>query len=322
MIFKPIFKDYLWGGRNLEKFGRDLHGADKVAESWEIAAHKDGTTCVVNGDLVGQSLQSLLEEYGVCLVGTKNRWALNRGKFPFLVKILDANQPLSVQVHPDDAYALENENNELGKSEMWVVLWAKPGAEIIYGLSEKMTPFTLRKAIETGNLESYLNRIPIKAGDHVCVPAGTLHAIFGETVLVEIQQNSNTTYRVYDWNRVGKDGKPRDLHIDKALDVINYGQVGISLPQPERIKMERLRDSERLCRNQYITVERHYLQMGESRVGDCDGLTLEIWGVLSGAVNIDGLLIQGVQFALLPASLGPFQINAIEDSVLLRAFST
>jgi mannose-6-phosphate isomerase len=321
MIFAPIFKDYVWGGRNLEKFGRNLHGADKVAESWEIAAHKDGTTCVVNGKFAGQSLQTLLDNFGVCLVGTKNRWALKRGKFPFLVKILDAHQQLSVQVHPDDAYALENENNELGKSEMWVVLWAKPDAEIIYGLSKKTTPDSLREAIKTGNLESYLNRIPIKAGDHVCVPAGTLHAIFDGTVLVEIQQNSNTTYRVYDWNRLGKDGKPRDLHIDKALDVINYGQVGYTLPQPDRIETSRLGDSERLCRNPYFTVERHYLQKGERVLGDCDGLTLEIWGVLSGEVNINGLLIQGVQFALLPASLGVYQISAIKDSILLRAFA-
>jgi mannose-6-phosphate isomerase len=322
LVFEPVYKDYIWGGRKLEKFGRDLPGPHKLAESWEIAAHQDGMTLVANGDCKGRSLQVLVDEFGVCLVGTKNRWALDRGKFPLLVKLIDANQALSVQVHPDDAYAGSHEKDELGKSEMWIVLAAEPGAEIIYGLSEKLTPDELRETIERGSLEQYLNKVPIQAGDHVCVPAGTLHAILSGAVLVEIQQNSNTTYRVYDWNRVGKDGQPRQLQIEKALDVINYEQVGHKLTSPELIQKVEMRTSERLCQNPYFTVERHYIKQGGRYVGDCDGSTMEIWGVLSGEVDVNGLASTGVGFVLLPAALGPFDIKAKADSVLLRAFAT
>lgn len=321
LVFEPVFKDYIWGGRKLEEFGRDLKGLEKVAESWEIAAHQDGMTLVANGGFKGKSLQELLDEFGVCLVGTKNRWALDRGKFPLLVKLIDANQALSVQVHPEDAYAGSHEKDELGKSEMWVVLAAEPDAEIIYGLSEKMTPDRLRQSIERGNLEQYLNRVPIQTGDHVCVPAGTLHAIFAGAVLVEIQQNSNTTYRVYDWNRVGIDGQPRQLHIQKALDVINYNQVRQKLSSPEVIEKTEMRTSERLCQNPYFTVERYYLNQGGRYLGDCDGSTMEIWGTLSGEVDINGLAMTGVGFVLLPAALGPFEIKAKMDSVLLRVFA-
>ena len=322
LFFEPIYKDYLWGGRKLEKFGRELPGLDKVAESWEIAAHQDGITLVTNGDFKGNSLQELLDEFGVCLVGTKNRWALDRGKFPLLVKLIDAHRALSVQVHPDDAYADLYENNELGKSEMWVVLAAEPDAEIIYGLSEKMTPDRLRQSIESGNLEEYLNKVPIQAGDRICVPAGTLHAILAGAVLVEIQQNSNTTYRVYDWNRVGKNGKPRQLHIEKALDVINYDQVGHKLTPPELLEKGEMRTSERLCQNPYFTVERHDIKQGGCYSGDCDGSTMEIWGVLTGEVAINEQPMASVGFVLLPATLGFFEIQAKTDSVLLRAFAT
>ena len=322
LVFEPVYKDYIWGGRDLEKFGRDFAGLHQVAEIWEIAAHQYGMTLVANGGFKGRSLQDLVDEFGVCLVGTKNRWALDRGKFPLLVKLIDAHQALSVQVHPDDAYAKSHENNELGKSEMWVVLAAEPEAEIIYGLSEKMTPDELQQSIEKGILEQYLNRVPIHTGDHVCVPAGTLHAILAGAVLVEIQQNSNTTYRVYDWNRVGKDGQPRQLHIEKALDVINYEQVGQKLTPPELIDNGKKRMSERLCQNPYFTVERHFFKRDGHYSGDCDGSTMEIWGVLYGEMQIKEQSIAGVGFVLLPAALGPFEIKAKADSVLLRAFAT
>ena len=322
LVFKPIFKDYLWGGRTLERFGRVLPDQQKVAESWEIAAHPDGNTLVANGIFRGKSLQDLVDEFGVCLVGTKNRWALDRGKFPFLIKLIDAHQALSVQVHPDDTYARSYENNELGKSEMWVVLAAEPGAEIIYGMTEKITPDQLRHSIEQGKLAESLNRVPVKTGDHICVSAGTLHAILEGVVLVEIQQNSNTTYRVFDWNRLGKDGKPRLLQIEKALDVINFDQLNQKINPPEQLEKTEIRHSEMLCQNNYFTVERHFLQQGGCFLGECDGLTLEIWCVVSGAVKMNGQTIAGVGFVLLPAALGSYEIEATSESVLLRAYAT
>ena len=148
------------------------------------------------------------------------------------MKLLDASRPLSVQVHPDDDYALANEGNELGKTEMWVVLDARPGAEIILGVRPGTTPAAFRAALQAGQLEPYLHRLPVQTGDHVCVPAGSLHAIMGGLLIAEIQQNSNTTYRVYDWNRL-QNGQPRPLHIDKAMSVINFAQVAPGLCQPE-----------------------------------------------------------------------------------------
>jgi len=321
MIFSPIFKDYLWGGRRLERFGRKLPDGKQIAESWEIAAHEDGMTVVENGDCAGKTLHSLVELMGEDLVGTQNYWALERGKFPLLVKLLDANEKLSVQVHPKDNYAQENENGSLGKTEMWVVLDATPEAAIIYGFSEEMNREKLRQAIKLGNLDAFLQKVKINRGDTICVPAGTLHAILAGAVIAEIQQNSNVTYRVYDWNRVGDDGRPRDLHVDKALDVINFNQVGYQISPPEVVNTTSAFIRERLCTNSYFATERLSIQPGGDYVGACNGASLEIWGVLEGEANIAGQFVSAVRFVLLPASMGQFEIHAPKGAVLLRTFS-
>jgi mannose-6-phosphate isomerase len=320
LLFEPVLKHYIWGGRNLEKLGRVLPEKGKVAESWEIAAHEDGMVLVKNGTYAGKELGNLLEMLGEDLVGSNNQWALDRGKFPLLVKLIDANKNLSVQVHPDDSYARKHEGNELGKSEMWVVLDAKPDAEIIYGLNEQVNKESFRNAIENGDLGKYLQRVQIKPGDHVCVPSNTLHAILEGALIAEIQQNSNTTYRVYDWNRVGDDGKPRELHIDKALDVINFDQVGFSLSKPEPKNGGDGWSVEGLCQNQYFTTDRYQINKGAVVTGLCDGTTLEIWGILSGSVEIKKQRIDPVTFVLLPAALGEYKIKAIKDSTLLRTY--
>lgn len=320
LLFKPVLKKYIWGGRNLEKLGRDLPGDDKVAESWEIAAHKDGMVVVKNGSYVGKELGELLKILGEDLVGSNNQWALERGKFPLLVKLIDANKNLSVQVHPGDVYAQKNEGNELGKSEMWVVLDANPGAEIIYGLNQQVTKESFRFAIEKGDLEKYLQRVQIKQGDHICVPSETLHAILEGVLIVEIQQNSNTTYRVYDWNRLGDDGIPRKLHIDKALDVINFEQVGCSLSKPLPKNGGNGWSVEGLCQNQYFTTDRYQLDERAVVRGLCDGSTLEIWGLLSGSIQINGQRIDPVTFVLLPAAMGEYKIIANKSSMLLRTY--
>jgi mannose-6-phosphate isomerase len=147
LLFEPVLKDYIWGGRTLEKLGRALPPAGRVAESWEIAGHEDGTTIVTNGRFAGQPLTAVQAQMGLDLIGTRNAWAHERGKFPLLVKLLDAYTPLSVQVHPDDDYALAHEGNELGKTEMWVVLNAAPDAELILGVTQGTTPEAFRQAI-------------------------------------------------------------------------------------------------------------------------------------------------------------------------------
>jgi mannose-6-phosphate isomerase len=319
MTFTPVFKDYLWGGRNLEKLGRKLP-AGIIAESWEIAGHEDGTSVVNNGFWAGKGLTEVHAELGLDLIGRNNAWAQERGKFPLLVKLLDANKPLSVQVHPDDAYALANEGNELGKTEMWVVLRAEPGAELILGVKAGTTPQAFRQGIEEGILGPYLHHLPVKAGDHICVPAGTLHAIMEGLLIAEIQQNSNTTYRVYDWNRMGVDGKPRPLHIDKALDVIDFEGAEPGLCPPVLVAERKGLRRFELCRNRYFVTERMEMVAGAVYRGECNGESLEIWGVIDGRVEVGELPLEAVHFALLPAALGKFRIKAITKATLLRTY--
>ncbi len=320
LTFTPIFKDYIWGGRNLENLGRTLPAEGIIAESWDIAAHKDGVSTVNNGAFAGYTLVELQNELGLDLIGRNNSWAQERGKFPLLIKLLDANRPLSVQVHPNDEYALANEGNELGKTEMWVVLHALKGAELILGVKAGTTPQKFRTGIENGNLEPYLHHLPVKTGDHVCVPAGTLHAIMDGIIIAEIQQNANTTYRVYDWNRVGADGHPRPLHIDKALDVINFTQIEPSISPPILISdIKGIRRST-LCANSYFITEKIEMDTGANYNGLCSGKTLEIWGVIDGQAIINGVKLNAVQFSLLPAALGEFSVSAKTKTTFLRTY--
>ncbi|MCB8942960.1 MAG: class I mannose-6-phosphate isomerase [Ardenticatenaceae bacterium] len=319
LTFTPVLKDYIWGGRNLERlFGRSLPPG-QIAESWEIAGHEDGTTVVANGRFAHTPLTTLQTQLGLDLIGTNSAWAHQRGKFPLLIKLLDAHQPLSVQVHPDDDYALEHEGNELGKTEMWVVLHAEPEAAVILGVTAGTTPATFRQAIADGRLEPHLHTIPVQTGDTICVPAGSLHAILGGLVIAEIQQNSNTTYRVYDWNRL-QNGQPRPLHIDKAMSVINFAQVAPGLCQPELLADHDGLRRWQLCHNRYFVTERVEMEPGTVFNGRCDGSTLEIWGVIEGSVVVNEVALTAVQFTLLPAALGPYQLTANTSTTLLRTY--
>lgn len=309
LLFAPVLKDYIWGGRNLERLLARKLPDGNVAESWEIAAHEDGVTVVTNGIYSGLPLTTVHEMLGLDLIGRRNAWAQNRGKFPLLVKLLDAQEKLSVQVHPDDRYALVHEGNELGKTEMWVVLHAEPEAKLIIGVTSEATPDTVREAIAEGTLERLLRTIPAAAGDFVCVPSGTLHAILGGMLIAEIQQNSNTTYRVYDWNRT-TNGKARPLHVAKALDVIKFDSLETKLCPPTLITETNLIRRWWLCRNRYFTTERVELAAGAEFTGNLDGGTLEIWGVIDGEIDIDGIELRAVQFTLLPAAMGFYRVTA------------
>jgi len=320
MTFEPVLKDYIWGGRTLEQLGRCLPAQGVIAESWEIAAHEDGTARVENGLYAGKLLTQVQEELGLDLIGRNCAWAQERAKFPLLVKLLDAKRSLSVQVHPRDAYALAHEGNELGKTEMWVVLRADPGAEVLLGVKAGTTRQAFRRALEEGHLEPYLHHVPIRAGDHICVPAGSLHAIMSGTLIAEIQQNSNTTYRVYDWNRLGADGKPRPLHADKALEVINFDQVEPGLTPPLPLVTSGPVRRWMLCRNKYFSTERIDMDPGAEFSGRCNGDSLEIWGAIEGEAEVGSLPLKAVRFVLLPAALGAFTIRANTRATLLRTY--
>lgn len=215
MLMKPAFKDYIWGGTRLrDDFGKDCD-FDKVAESWELSCHKDGNSVIANGEFAGMSLSEYIEKQGKAVLGTNCARFEN---FPVLIKLIDAKDNLSVQVHPDNEYAQRVEG-EYGKTEMWYVVDADEGATLLYGFKHEISKEEFRERIENNTLLEVTNAVPVKKGDVFFIRSGTLHAIGKGILIAEIQQNSNTTYRIYDYGRVGKDGKPRELHIDKALDV-------------------------------------------------------------------------------------------------------
>lgn len=235
--FKPIYKQKIWGGDKLKQvFGRQLPD-NNIGESWEVAAHPNGTSHIINGIYQGESLISLIEKSPIEILG--NKTSCNKQKrFPLLIKILDANDKLSVQVHPDDNYAQKFEG-EPGKTEMWYIIQAEPGAKLVYGLKPDTTRNDFSNAVNNGKLASCLNEVEVVAGDIIYMPSGTIHAIEEGILLAEIQQNSDTTYRVYDWDRVGNDGKRRPLHIKQALDVIKFGKKNIKAKsKPLTVKTE------------------------------------------------------------------------------------
>lgn len=213
----PACKDYPWGGTLLrERYGVNAE-MQPLAEAWVLSCHPDGESVIAEGAHRGQTLSSCAAEYGEGFWGTKCK---RFGGLPLLVKLIDAKADLSIQVHPDNAYALEHEH-QYGKTEMWYVVEAAPNAHLYYGLKERMTREALASAIADGTVVDALRAVPVHTGDVFYIPAGTIHAICGGVVVAEIQQNSNVTYRVFDYDRVGKDGKKRPLHIPQALDVVS-----------------------------------------------------------------------------------------------------
>ena len=212
---RPACKDYLWGGHRLaDDFHIDYEG-EILAEAWVLSCHPDGPSVIRNGSHAGKTLQEYLDSEGMEVLGTHCR---RFREFPILTKFIDARDSLSIQVHPGNAFALQNEG-QYGKTEMWYVLDAEEGAFLYYGFREEITREEFARRIRENTLLEVLNAVPVSKGDVLFIEAGTLHAIGKGILIAEIQQNSNVTYRVYDYGRVGKDGKKRDLHIEKALAV-------------------------------------------------------------------------------------------------------
>lgn len=211
----PAFKDYIWGGTRLrDDFQKDCD-FDKIAESWELSCHKDGESVIATGEDKGLTLSQYIEKHGRSILGS------DCGKFenfPILIKLIDAKDNLSVQVHPNNEYAQRVEG-EYGKTEMWYVVDCDEGAELLYGFKKEISKDEFASRIADNTLLEVTQNVPVHKGDVFFIEAGTLHAIGKGILIAEIQQNSNTTYRIYDYGRVGKDGKPRELHVEKAKDV-------------------------------------------------------------------------------------------------------
>ena len=217
---KPVIKHILWGGDKLSKEYGIGEDGEKVAEAWQLTCRKDGDNEIVNGKYKGRTFSEFINA-NPAAIGTKNTF----DRFPLLIKLIDAGADLSIQVHPNDEYAKEH-STDLGKTEMWYIVEAEPGAKIAYGLKKKYTRSELEKAIQDGTLEECVNYVNVKPGETYFIPSGTVHAICSGLLIAEIQQDSNITYRVYDYNRRQPDGSLRQLHIEDALNVIETVNPG------------------------------------------------------------------------------------------------
>lgn len=305
--FTPVYKQILWGGDHIAKrFGRQVP-FDKVAESWEITCREDGMSVVESGTCRGMTLRQLMARYGAELLGTRSVARTGGDFFPLLIKIIDANDRLSVQVHPDDAYAKKmGEPN--GKNEMWYVIDSKPGAKLIFGLKPGVTKADFARAVHEGTVGDTLRAVPVKPGDCFYIKAGTVHAILDGIMVAEIQQNSNTTYRIYDWGRVGKDGKPRPLAVDHALDVIDFGAGGTGAAHPAR--QEAGATVRPLVDSPYFTTDE--IRVDGTWAGRTDGGSFAALDVTDGTGRLcyDGgeTALKAGRSLLLPACLGDYRI--------------
>ncbi len=231
LTFEPIFKRLIWGGRRLgEQLGKPIGEESDYAESWEIVDHGPDQSIVSNGPLAGQSLRQLILDHPSWLLGE----ALGVGQFPLLLKYLDCNRVLSVQVHPDDAYAAAMEIPDLGKTEAWYIVAAESASLVYAGLKQGVDRAALQAAIRMGEIEQHLHSFHPAAGDIVFIPAGTVHALGAGLLVAEIQQSSDTTFRLFDWNRVDADGNPRQLHLSQGLAVTDYDSGPVAVRRSDQ----------------------------------------------------------------------------------------
>ena len=313
--FEPRFKERIWGGRRLaEMYGKALPSGTPIGESWEISDRPGDESVIANGPLAGHTIRWLMEHHGSEVLGRASPAA--EGRFPLLCKLLDAREKLSLQVHPpvERAATLGGEP----KTEMWYVADADPDAELFVGLRRGVTRDEFESKVRTGAVAECFHRIAVRRGDTMFLPSGRVHAIGAGLVIFEIQQNSDTTYRVFDWNRMGLDGKPRELHVDQSLASIDFDDF-----EP------RLSDAAWQTRGtvRWRTVVRHPLfTVDEMRVSDVRELPLRpgrlrVVAVVAGAVQARGVggavRVQAGGFVVLPASLQGPALDADADTGLL-----
>lgn len=260
ILLKPSGKDYLWGGERLKtEYGKNID-MTPLAETWECSGHPDGPSYAVNGEFKGKSLAEIIEVHPEWL-GTKCN---PENGFPILIKFIDAAKDLSVQVHPSDEYAKIHENGQNGKTEMWYILEAESDAKLVWGFEHKVTKEVLQRNISDGCLSKDLHYVPVYKGDVFLIESGTVHAIGAGIILAEIQESSNLTYRLYDYNRVGKDGKKRELHFDKAVKVLNMNPIKHTEQRNRAVHYYYGCSRELLCRCKYFETERIQVKKGFS----------------------------------------------------------
>jgi mannose-6-phosphate isomerase len=316
LVFHPSFKERVWGGRELETlFGKKLPAGKTIGESWEMSDRPGDESVVANGKFAGQTLRQLMEKFPREILGSAKPAAGNR--FPILCKILDARDKLSLQVHPPAHKAAELKGEP--KTEMWYIADAAPGAELYVGLKRGMTRAEFEKRISDGSVAECFHRVPVRTGDTMFLPSGRVHAIGAGLVIFEIQQNSDTTYRVFDWNRVGLDGKPRELHVPQSLASIDFNDFEPPLVQAGFSGNETSK-SRPLVRHDLFHVDSTELK-NSARV-TLKPSRLQIVAVVRGKIEVrsctDTVTLNAGQFCLIPAELKQVEIIAGTDAALLR----
>lgn len=314
MQFEPEFKARVWGGQALTTFGLNVpDGA--IGEGWMISDHPNGITTVKNGVLAGTGLDTIRQTFGNTWFGQYGT-SEKSARFPLLIKLLDCNDDLSVQVHPTDDYE-KLPQGELGKTEMWYILSAEPDAKIVYGLKTDTTKEQLQQAIEQNTITDYLYEVKVKAGDAFYIPAGTVHALCKGVVVAEIQQNSDTTYRLYDYNRPGLDGQLRELHIEDSLNVINYNNDGATYVDTTTLKAGEWMT---IATSPYFIVEKGVIE-GQTTLSTSD-MSFEIIVVAEGSGVIswgqEEQTIKRGECYLLPSLLGEYHLSG--QLTLLRSY--
>ncbi len=307
----PVFKDYLWGGTKL----RDEYGfesdLDKLAEGWMLSCHKDGENTIENGEFAGKTLTEIVNT-NPDILGENGR---NFEYFPILIKLIDAKNDLSVQVHPDNEYAMRVEK-EYGKTECWYILDCDEGAELIYGFNREITSEEFESRIADNTFLETVNKVKVKKGDLFFIEAGTLHAIGKGILLAEIQQNSNTTYRVYDYGRLGADGKPRDLHVQKAIDVTNCTPPTRSTdPEGELVECDGY-TTQLLTKCDLFNVEK--VTVNSAFNGSADNKSFVSILITDGNGTIDGIEIKKGDSLFVPANYGNFSVSGKLELIVTR----
>ena len=315
LIFQPLFKDRVWGGRKLEQlYQKPLPPKVPIGESWEISDRPGDVSEIANGPLAGKDLHWLVEHHREELLGSTK---LQHGRFPLLVKILDAEQKLSLQVHPpaDKAARLGGEP----KTEMWYIADAAPGAELFVGLKRGVTREQFERRITDGTVADCFHRLTVQAGDAMFLPSGRVHAIGEGLVIFEIQQNSDTTYRVFDWNRLGLDGKPRSLHVPESLDSIDFQDFEPPLIRGDFTRADGVK-KRFLVEDPLFAVELY-----ETEAGSCVPLAqkkMQIVAGISGQIDLEADLsrigLSAGGFSLVPASVPHARVVAETASTFLR----
>ncbi len=292
---KPAFKDYLWGGTKLrDDFKMDC-SLEKIAEAWVFSCHKDGNSVVTNGEFKDKTLKEVLNGNPEFLGENCKSFA----DFPILIKLIDAKQNLSIQVHPNDEYALEHEG-EFGKTEMWYVVDCENDAYLYYGFKDEISKDDFKKHIDNNTLTDVLNKVKVKKGDCFFIEAGTVHAIGAGLLIAEIQQNSNTTYRVYDYGRVGADGKPRELHTEKALEVT------VTAPPTYPVLHQNDDAVTTLAECKYFSVRR--LNINGAVELNVDGRSFSSLLCVEGSVTVGDIEITAGECVFIPANTGSITV--------------